>query len=463
MYDYLTLSYPVLFLDYGLGALILYWAHKRLAIFSTISTFTFFFAGMFVFQVVGLPFSGGINALLNRYAVAPHVQYLQLFLLHLAMICVILGAGLAHIVDPRTIHSQHEFTRNESRTRRDQLQYGVAVVAGIYALACLLWIARFPFSDVGYNIVAFLTGTFERGSYYATRHGLSALLRERSGVLTWIVEKTLYGALPFLTIYTVYAYVERLRLRHVLAAAVGVIAYANLLIPQKSRLVLVVAYIALGVLVARRGRTILLAGLVPKATRAVAWTAIAAVLLASLYTRQYGFDLRSGLLATGYRLFIENPRAVELYLDYYPLHHPHLYGGTSVILGTLLGNPGHSPAVYLPQIALGRSLTTWPTTYMANAWVDFGLLGVVVYSLFVGAVLAMLDRWVRQSDYAIGRSAVFAASAFCCIGFGMNSMFTTFLNGGVLLNVVNYAVALAVVAVFRYPTRRDGTLGPIAT
>jgi hypothetical protein len=448
----------LIFLNYGVGALILYWAHKRLAIFSTISTFTFFFAGMFVFQVVGLPFSGGINELLNRYAVAPHVKYLQFVLIHLAMMSVILGAGLARMVDPRVVQMRHYFTRGESRVRRDQLQYGVALMAGVYAVACLFWIARFPFSEFGYNIVAFLTGAFERESYYATRHGLSAVLRERSGVLTWIVEKTLYGTLPFLVIYTVYAYVERLRLRHVLMGAVGIIAYANLLIPQKSRLVLFVAYVGLGILIARRGRSVLLRGLVAKTTRAAAVIAVSTVLVALLYTRQYGFDLRSGLLATGYRLFVENPRVVEIYLDYYPLHHPHLHGGTSALVGAVLGNPGHSPAVYLPQIALGRSLTTWPTTYVANAWVDFGLVGVVVYSLIIGVVLALIDRWMRQSEYAIGRSAAFGAAAFCCVGFGMNSMFTTFLNGGVLLNIVNYAAAVTVVAVFYRSPTPDHTL-----
>ena len=454
-FDFLTLDYRLLVLDYGLGALIIYWVHKRLAIFATVSTFTFFFAGMFVFQVVGLPFSAGINALMSRYAVEPGVKYLQLLLLYLSLICVLLGGGLARLIDPRTIQPMHRFRRSENRIARHQLQYGVALVAGAYAVAAALWIARFPFSEVGYNLLAFLRGAVDSGSYYATRHGLSALLRERSGVLTWIVEKTLYGALPFLTIYTVYAYAHRLRLRHVLFGAVAVIAYANLLIPQKSRLVLVVAYVGLGIVVARRGPDLLLSGLLPKATRAVAVVAGFLAFAAFLYTRQYGFGFRTGLLAVGYRVFVEGPRAAELYLDYYPAHHAHLYGGTSRLVGAILGNPGHSPGEYLPQVVLGQQLTTWPTTYMANAWVDFGLVGVVAYSLLLGVILGLLDRWVREQEYAIGRSAAYVAAAFCCFGFGVNSMFTTFLNGGVLLNIVNYTAAVAVVSLFRRSSRTD--------
>jgi hypothetical protein len=149
-----------------------------------------------------------------------------------------------------------------------------------------------------------------------------------------------------------------------------------------------------------------------------------------------------------YRETFEYSRVPQLRFIFYPAPHPFLYGQSSFIISSfervigLAGSVAQAPEVYIPThtpgVRAGYS-GTWNAGFFAEAWADFGFVGVIVEAIFVGAYLALIDRWYQagpKGPLHMGTYATFCVSALYLTEvslltalwtFGLLSLFLVYL------------------------------------
>ncbi len=134
-----------------------------------------------------------------------------------------------------------------------------------------------------------------------------------------------------------------------------------------------------------------------------------------------------------FRVLEAYPDGCKLYVELFPETFPFTYGRTSQLLAPMLGYYGTQPMYLVPEY-FGME-TTFPGGVASYAYADFGLIGVVVYSMFVGALLAFLDLLTRNLKaicFNVGVPVSLALS-LSTLWFWTKSFTTCLLTGGLAL------------------------------
>jgi hypothetical protein len=130
------------------------------------------------------------------------------------------------------------------------------------------------------------------------------------------------------------------------------------------------------------------------------------VLIPILFHFQYpNLDYPALLGDTWNRLGLEGSRTAQLRFIFYPDLHPFQVGLSSSLirgLAQVLQIPtgtAASPEYYIPLYAgAGADYGgTWNSGFFAEAWADFGFLGILIESFVVGVAVKLLETWYRDS------------------------------------------------------------------
>ena len=131
---------------------------------------------------------------------------------------------------------------------------------------------------------------------------------------------------------------------------------------------------------------------------------LAVVMMVGLYLVQYGhseeseLNVVSALALTSYRVFGASADALRLYLAAYPDRFDFGMGAGFSFIAAMLGQPVRDYATEIVAMA-GADLvgeTTYPTIYLAGAYAEFAIPGVILYSLVIGAYLSVVQRLVAR-------------------------------------------------------------------
>ncbi|MDT4740709.1 hypothetical protein [Bradyrhizobium sp. WYCCWR 12699] len=131
-----------------------------------------------------------------------------------------------------------------------------------------------------------------------------------------------------------------------------------------------------------------------------------------------------------YRAFDFSNAALMEYWGAIPWRLDHMWGGNLRVLSAIVGwkwQPSYDLVARLWRSVDGTHTTAM---FIADAWADFSYLGVVIYSLVVGA----LCRWIDLSLLRMGKSAmtlaVLAASFIGIYNLMISALPTSIVTGG---------------------------------
>ncbi len=167
-----------------------------------------------------------------------------------------------------------------------------------------------------------------------------------------------------------------------------------------------------------------------------------------LTTAVDSYDALSEILG---RVTEEPNRVLREYFICYPKNIKHTLGLNIRILHLFFGTGEYTPAfrnVILQYIDFKDYVGgTWPTIFIADAWVDFSYYGVAVYSVILGYILNEIDLYIKK--YNDGLSIVL----FCCLMQSLNtlmenSLITTLISGGLLV----YPLFIAFITIKKRPS-----------
>jgi oligosaccharide repeat unit polymerase len=200
----------------------------------------------------------------------------------------------------------------------------------------------------------------------------------------------------------------------------------GLLSGQKQPALLLLVGFAVALLI-QRGRPSILSWRLAVAALAILFVIAPVLFLVQYPTLDYSVALQSTL----YRLTGEPSRVAQLRFIFYPDIHPYQNGLSSYILrsfASLLGidtSSAASPETYIPASSPGilpTNTTSWNAGFFADAWADFGFVGVAAASFMVGFLVRAIDRWYAASGKGAVEMGVY--TAVCISAFYMSEVGT---------------------------------------
>ena len=136
------------------------------------------------------------------------------------------------------------------------------------------------------------------------------------------------------------------------------------------------------------------------------------------------------------RITDEPNRVLREYFIWWPNRFPHSYGLNIRPIHAIFGHgefePAYKTVVYQYLDYNNPFVGTWPSMYIADAWVDFSYYGVLIFSIIAGFMLTFLDYILKKHKNAYG-AALFAGLVGSLFTLIENSLLTAFLTGGFLI------------------------------
>ncbi len=379
---------------------------RRTHWFSRFNVFTVFVVAMFVRYGIAVPFSDGINPASTTHTPISTGQLLSWYgALILTYIGIVLGVELVHRWGDK-MPGRNLLAGLAATDTRALLIVTLALIA----LVGLVWIVL-PWNDLADSVRAMLAPGHTAAQYRAHRVAYGGLTYYANSALNYAGSFSRFALLPCALWVLWFHRAQSLAIRVLFWITLGLLGVIGLVSGQKTPALLLI----LGFMIA----------LVPGKD-------YYALLFGSVY----------------YRETFEYSRVAQLRFIFYPALHPFLYGQSSFIISSfervigLASSVAQAPEVYIPThtpgVGVGYS-GTWNAGFFAEAWADFGFVGVIVEAIFVGAHLALIDRWYQagpKGPLQMGTYATFCVSALYLTEvslltalwtFGLLSLFLVYL------------------------------------
>ncbi len=158
----------------------------------------------------------------------------------------------------------------------------------------------------------------------------------------------------------------------------------------------------------------------------------------------------------GYRFFEVNNEVIYQTFYVYPLYLPHTWGMNIGLIHSIFDN-GELVAAYSRVASMfGAEGATFDVFFIGDAWVDFSYGGVIVMSVIVGFVVKSIDIFAMSLGKTPVTVALLGSSMYGLFQLEVNSAFTAFLSGGL---VIIPLVVAASIALMNDLSRPAGKLG----
>jgi len=133
-----------------------------------------------------------------------------------------------------------------------------------------------------------------------------------------------------------------------------------------------------------------------------------------------------------YRFFEINNEGIYQTFYVYPRYLPHTWGMNIGLVHGLFGSGELLPAYVQVANFFGAFGATFDAFFVADAWVDFGYLGVLLTAVLVGYVVKMVDIYVTSLGKTTLAVALVASGMYGLFQLLVTSAFTAFFSGGLI-------------------------------
>ena len=134
-----------------------------------------------------------------------------------------------------------------------------------------------------------------------------------------------------------------------------------------------------------------------------------------------------------YRVFEVPSESVLETFGAFPFRYPHMWGANIRPLAMITGVEYTPAYTIISQLWHNSKDATSNALFIADAWVDFSYVGVIVFSMLAGATCRLIDAiYLKSGKTALGIAMMVAAfvGVFTLLVSALN---TAFLSGGLLL------------------------------
>jgi hypothetical protein len=365
--------------------------------------FTTLLGALFIRYGVAIPFSDGVNPEVTHTAISPERLADYYVAVVLAYFGIYVGLWVFDLIWTSRVPA-----RMSTLTSTGLL----AAVAGSITLVVLVAWVIVPWSDFINGAYALFPGHTAE-AYRQHRVDYGALTTYSSSAFAYLGSFARFALAP-VVLWILFFHRRRSRLLNAMFwQLLAILFVVGLFSGQKLPALLLVVGFAIATLIERRRPSIL------NWRFAAAAIALVGVIAPLLYSFQYpSLGYWSSVQLTVYRLTEEYSRTAQLRFVFYPDLHPFLNGLSSFVMRgivTLLGidtSAAQSPEVYIPTNTPGvgaNYLGTWNAGYFADAWADFGFIGVGVASVLIGVIVRAIDRWYSSSGQGAVEKGVYTA------------------------------------------------------
>lgn len=391
---------------------------------SRFGVFTVLLGGLFVTYGIAVPFNDDVNPTFTHIGISPE----RLADYYVAVVIAYAGIYLG-IWALDLLRVTRQTTHEATTVSVDVLAVVAGIIIGIVVLA---WIIV-PWSDFWAGISSFVPG-HSAADYSLHRAQYGADTTSVSSGFNYLGSITRFALAPAV-LWILFFHRNRSRLFNAMFwLLLAILLVIGLLSGQKQPALLLIAGFAVALLI-QRGRPSILSWRLGAAA-----LLLVGVVAPVLYLVQYPtLDYAAALQSTIYRLTGEPSRVAQLRFVFYPDIHPYLNGLSSYILrgfATLLGfdtSAASSPESYIPASSPGIPSTytnSWNAGFFADAWADFGFVGVAIASLAVGLVARAIDRWYAGSGKGAVEMGVYTAVCISAIYISQVGLLTALWTYG---------------------------------
>lgn len=370
------------------------WAFQRLTRWSSsLNIFSIFLSFLILRHGITVPFDHNVNQWYAGIDVS-RAAYVRFYTsLVLMWGCLLAGAWLGRIYNGSIYVDNVEF-------RRSVNTQGLAAGANGFFLMALIFgvvlVMVFNLKIDG-SVVKLLTGKMSSEEYRAMRDTYGTDTHYSAGLGFRLASIVRFGFYPMF-VATLYFLSRRdwfwralFLFTLFLGLSIGVIS------GQKGASIFLLVTLAIAVYYGSGRLRLRLAS-----WRVIGLACFGVLAVVFLYRLQYPEQsFEWALHATTYRLTSESDRSLQLYFEIYPDIRPFLYGHSSGLINLLTHTRipvDQLPERFIPTYYLGPNyLNTWNAAFIGDAWADFGYVGVVLESIFVGWLLFVYARWFARA------------------------------------------------------------------
>jgi hypothetical protein len=157
-----------------------------------------------------------------------------------------------------------------------------------------------------------------------------------------------------------------------------------------------------------------------------------------------------------YRFFEVNNEGIYQTYYVYPQYLPHTWGMNIGLIHSIFENGDLVPAYSRVASLFGAEGATFDVFFIGDAWVDFSYGGVIVMSLIVGFVVKMVDVFAISLGKRPVTVALLGSGMYGLFQLEVNSAFTAFLSGGLLVIPLVVAASFALMNDLSRPAGKLG-------
>lgn len=144
-----------------------------------------------------------------------------------------------------------------------------------------------------------------------------------------------------------------------------------------------------------------------------------------------------------YRFFEVNNEGIYQTFYVYPQYLPHTWGMNIGLIHAIFANGELVPAYSRVASLFGADGATFDVFFIGDAWVDFAYGGVIVMSLIVGFIVKSVDIFALSLGKTPVAVALLGSGMYGLFQLEVNSAFTAFLSGGLVLIPLVVAASMA--------------------
>jgi oligosaccharide repeat unit polymerase len=405
--------------------LMVWYACRRAIGYAGLTTFTLFLPLTLATNGAFVPLARDLNYQITGLDISSYGQYR--WALALMYLSLLLGIVLANRWRPRVVQPAPDLAECRVLGNPAGVKSYLVIVTAIGIISLLQICSR----GLAFDMYSYATLKMDYGAYAAHRYGFA---EATSGWEFFLYNKLPYGIAPVAIILAANAR-ELARWKRV--AFLVILALALLQTGHKMPLIFVAFYIA-GSRAMIRWRFHLTARTI--ASLGAIFLIVLFLVVPLLYLMQGTESYGIALFWSVERIFLEGPRALQLYFEVYPDIHPFLHGASTRAVASLFGERHYlPPSIYIPAEVLGLTDTSFPTLFIGEAWADFGFLGVAAAALFVGFLLQLYNIWFHSCPRPkLEETALFLSIVFGVYHLQASNLLTSFFSYGLIGNMLIY-------------------------
>lgn len=412
---------------------------KQTRWFTRFGIFTTLLGAMFILYGIAIPFSDNVNATVTHLPISSHDlanYYLAVMLAYLGIMAGIL------IVRGGLLSRFAGLTRIRAGTVVDPnalLVVGLALVA----LIVLVWVIL-PWDTFQGGLSAIFSLGHSEASYRQHRVDYGSATRYAASVINYLGSFARFALMP--AVIWVLWFHRRFSRRVTLLfwGSLGLLLGIGLFSGQKAAVAIFLVGFVFAWLI-KKGQPSIFNWKI-----GAAGAVLVLVVLAALYHLQVpNLNYASLLFGLLFRLTGEYSRVAQLRFEFYPERHDYLHGMSSFILrgaAHLVGiktGDAESPETYIPTHSPGVGAGyggTWNAGFFADAWADFGFVGVIVAALAVGVIVALIEQWYQHSGKGALEMGVYTALCISALYVSEVALLTSLWTYGLLSSFIVYWV-----------------------